>query len=442
MIETLLQNIEALRPELTALAPRKTLAEVALRDLDKTLAHAAGFPEQAQAAQLDRRAQIAPIRQRSRPPVAPVRPRRAAPLARPSEDFWWALRGLRDHYERTDQGVTGQEALTLALDDLLRFTAPLRGEMRWYLDRFAAYRFADLVGDWHDACPLPLDVIADLRQHWPHAEGNLPAVPVIEDGVRRFCKAVWEYGQRHGLGGEELLALPLTKEGFEQFTEPVWREKIADCWPACTYFESILYEGENPLTDLEAISLPVPFFHWDDSDSELAQAFLSGADGVAGLLEALLRGEYETEGEIALRRADERLIAKVGWRPLLAAYVKAPGEKLIDLARLEHHWQTYFGELFERFPQHGETYTFHMISTDTTDVEIDSADDLEFLLGYYDCFERLQADMPGYAFMTGEGVADFVADICAVYRREQRRRPKAEKAAPTHTKEAGYDRAA
>lgn len=440
MIETLLHNIERLLPELPELTPRKGLAEVVLGDLDKTLAQAAGFPEQAQAAPLDRRAQIAPIRQRSSRPLRPVRPRRAAPLARPKETLWQALRELRDYYDRTDQSTASHASLTLSEADLALFTEALRDQMRWYQQRYDTCRFADLVGDWDAACALPLEVIDALRASWPHAKGNLPQVPVIADGVRQFCEAVWEYGRRHGFGGEELLALPLTREGFEQFTEPLWRERLADCWPACSFYESVLYEDGNPLTAYERISLPVAFCHWDDDYAELFQAFLTGADGVAGLLDALLRGEHGDTG-ITLRRADERLIAKVGLRPLLDAYLAAPGAKLIDLAKLANHWESYFGELFVRFPHHQATYDFCMISTDTTEVEIASADDLEFVFGYYDCWERLLADMPGQGFMEGVGVAELVADICAVYRRERRRRPQAARAATTH-KEAGYDQAA
>lgn len=252
-----------------------------------------------------------------------------------------------------------------------------------------------------------------------------PPVRLIGLGLFASVRGIWDYYQNVGKAAPALLTPELDSDSLQAFIQPLW-EELSGYWPLCCPLETF------PENDLDAarcgIPLTLPHYVYDQEESGVVEAFLSGPGEVESILSYLI----DQDGFVQISPLDSKLIRDVGLGPLLEAFADYPGEKSCDLRQLANCWDVFFGEVKKRFPVQMEN-DWPIISGNgglDADIYITSKEDIEFAIAYYYAWcEMLDAfPAPPYDFEQNDGgvVDRFVHEICEIGRKlKLPRKPKA-----------------
>lgn len=271
----------------------------------------------------------------------------------------------------------------------------------------------------------------------PRRTGDRPKVmsPVFFASVG----GVWEYYRANELAGDEFLSFPLTDDGFYEFLVPL-SKALAKYWPLGSYLEDT-YFWDGPVKSIRGIPLLLPHYTYDVECAGVVQSFLSGVASVHGLMEhyygdmakAKALGNYDHAKagslELELPDQDHALIRKVGFAKLVAAFAEYGGKKSCDLKALENRWETFFGPLWEVYPERAE-FNYDIITDDPSgggcEVLVRSKSDIEFAIAYAEAFDRMIDAMPSrpWDMDTNEDGAleTFMHELCEVWRKINRKR--------------------
>lgn len=231
--------------------------------------------------------------------------------------------------------------------------------------------------------------------------------------------AVWSWYSGRDLADPALLAAPITMEELNSFVMPLLNE-VSDWYPLGICLEEFGFNEE--LYDMRGICLILPHYHYDDEGSGVFEAFLSGWEG----LEWLLRDLRDNRGDdfLDLPEEDHALLGSVATADLARVYAEYPGEKLLDVTRLQNWTSTIFAEVGKAWPQY-DLENIPVITSAPTDVEIwiTSPADIDFALAYAEAYETMTGMMLNDVENNEDREADkLVHDVCAVWRKKKRKK--------------------
>lgn len=251
-----------------------------------------------------------------------------------------------------------------------------------------------------------------------------PRPCLVPAPMTRFSPSLWDsisavldHYRGENIALEPILAGKIaTDEAQATFLAPL----IAECqnhWPLTLQLEDL---GESML-HYHALNLYLPALNWDEEGVSSKICFLEGPESAAGLLASI----YE-EGELenSLPAEDVGLIAEHGLSGLMKVYVEAQDpekRRWFDFPKLENHWDTFFGELFAKYPKFEDTYSFTICTSDILELPILDKDAVAFAKGYADAFETMIAALPGYGLEENDDneAESIIHHICEIFRAER-----------------------
>ena len=248
--------------------------------------------------------------------------------------------------------------------------------------------------------------------------------PDCRPGLFLSTQAIWEWYQEKGFATPDLLEQGLSADSLQEFLEPLLQQAANYC-----PLEEIC--SLCGIEEMEGFHLMLPFYSYDDDCAGMVEAFISGPVSVASHLSYLYEsrpGVTETADPIELPPPDDKLIAEVGWSGLTEHFARFQGCKSVDLVSLEDFWQTYFGEVVAKFPEHASV-DYAIISGnggEENEVTIHKKSDIDFCFAYSEAYYKLMGDFPDpQAFDYNEGGAaeTFIHEMCEAWRKDNRKRP-------------------
>lgn len=244
---------------------------------------------------------------------------------------------------------------------------------------------------------------------------------LLNPGLFASAGGVWEWYQRKGLAKSEMLAMPLTVQSVTDFVAPLWDE-LSDWNPLGIFLEEF---GESSVFDAAGLSLLLPHTSYEEEYAGVIEAFLSGPDTLASLLTEMIANH-----DLELPPGDRALIAKQGFVKLCQHYADFPGEKACDLVKLENFGTTFFGKVYQRFPE-WEAEDPPVISGDCgrdgCEIVIASAETIDFGIAYAEAYFEMMNAMPDpyrFAFNEGGATETFIHELCKVWRKGHGKRAK------------------
>lgn len=241
--------------------------------------------------------------------------------------------------------------------------------------------------------------------------------------MKRFSTSLWDsisavldHYREENIALEPILAGKIATDAAQAaFLGPL----IDECqnhWPLTLQLDDL---GESML-HYHSINLYLPALNWDDEGVSSQICFLEGPESAAGLLASIYE---EVELENALPAEDVALIAEHGLSGLMKAYVEAQDlekRRWFDFPKLVNHWDTFFGELFARYPKFEDSYSFSICTSDILELPILDKDAVAFAKGYADAFEAMIAALPSYGLEENDNneAETIIHHICEIYRAE------------------------
>ncbi len=257
------------------------------------------------------------------------------------------------------------------------------------------------------------------RSCLPLAAPRYSSAPICVPGAGIFHSmlGVWEWYQAKGLAKPELLDGPFAAEELEAFLEPLV-DGLSDYWPLAVHLEQA---GCDSVEDLIGLPLLLPHTSYDEEHVGVVEALLSGVDSIASMLTEFL--SYDSFFD--LPEEDLAIIKSAGFVKLVQCYADFKGEKTCDILKLENFGTTFFGQLWQQFPE-WEIERLPIISGDggrDAEIIIKGPDTIEFCLAYAEAYEQMMGAMPyPFDFEANEdrAVDHFVHELCEVWRKGRR----------------------
>ena len=245
---------------------------------------------------------------------------------------------------------------------------------------------------------------------------NLPqAVKRIPSNVWEAVRGLIDYYRDQKIDLEAILAGKINdNQANDNFFDLVRRD-FREYWPLETSFDDI-----GSLLDIEEIAVELPYLLYGEEGVETLICFLEGWESAAGLLEGIYQ---EEDLENTLPPEDVNIIKSLGISGLMRAYVEVKDEQSLrwfDFPALKDHWNTYFGELFKKYPRYFQSGYFCIATENGVSMEILDKDAIPFAIGYCEAFEKMKEALPSMALAYNEeGEAEnLLHHICEVYRAE------------------------
>lgn len=242
--------------------------------------------------------------------------------------------------------------------------------------------------------------------------------------MKRFSSSLWDsisavldHYREQDIALESILAGKIADdEAQTAFLAPL----IEECqyhWPLTIQLDDL---GES-LLNYQTLNLYLPALNWNDEGVSSKICFLEGSESAAGLLASIY---VEAELENSLPAEDVALIGEHGLPGLMKAYVEAQDpekRRWFDFPKLVNHWDTFFGELFAKYPKFENTYSFAICTSDILELPILDKDVVAFAKGYADAFETMIAALPGYGLEENEDneAESIIHHICEIFRAEK-----------------------
>ncbi len=239
-------------------------------------------------------------------------------------------------------------------------------------------------------------------------------VRLVNPGIFISVAGIWDWYQAKGLAVPGLLDGPFTRKALAEFVEPLWAA-VSDYYPMGVGLEDI---GCDNVLDLRGICLILPHTSYDEESAGVVEAFLSGVESIASMITEY----HDRDAFLDIPAEDEALIQEHGIVEIIRCYADFQGEKSVDIAKLDDFGNTFFGKVWQRFPQ-WETTELPIISGnggDDAEIPIRSAQHIDFCLAYADAYEEMMAAMPyhfDFEYNEDRVVDRFVHELCEVWRR-------------------------
>lgn len=235
----------------------------------------------------------------------------------------------------------------------------------------------------------------------------------ITPGLFISVQAIWDWYRQEDVAVGEMIDRELNEKGLEKFLDPLY-QRAQEYWPLFIPIENLWWD--EGLLQLPGVCLMLPHYHAEDEGAGVVEAFLTGASGI----EWLMCHYYGIKDFLTLPTEDRELIDKRGFGDICRLYYDK-GDGAYDLQQLQSFGETFFGSVWEKFPEH-EKLDPPIISGEAgldADVMIRKAEDIDFCFAYAKAFYELADCLPDTNAFEENDLGEtetFVHELCEVWR--------------------------